>query len=1015
MLGANKRINDLLEQITLEAEELIVSNDSKEIDISSNLFDFSIKAFQIEDISNLESIDELLKSILNFIEYSLIHIEKVYIQLREWYATHTPEAPHIMHIPLHPAAALVIHNEALRKLGTEFESFDDYDNFLKQVRTQLDVCSSSKHLLLEQRSFLENSDVSYIYYQLPNSEKPIFVKTLQDLRPAIENVLLNFQNSKEHMPGNLYVEGGFIGAAFSETNNSALELYRVKKIITLIKEGMSVEHISLYQKVFESQIRLNKMLSKAIKEFGIDSFQAQLYSAQAEAGRLAKKYIEEVHQVTQSKLILDIEQAKTWFKNGKPSQNHPLHRENPENFLTEIRIDFLETKSIEKITALYQDQNAKYPKALRKVSNKQKLIERFINFDRNSTIDESELIRILVLLHKGSGSLTKNIDTNTVKEALQNIGISNSYLEELEKLTLQVTKMDMQISFDKTSYSFLNLKAEIEPVKLKQYIAIYLNSIDRPLSLVETKNSSTEKHELIFNQSFLENIFKAQGCEKLITQAFHKYFKEEAKPNSNSINQLIEFFIKYEQNFGTNSALVRLREIVVKVYFLAHRLNSQSLYEKVTKEKFFYHDNFFKLASKPLKQVEAFQKYRYLAWAQQLTEGFTKADDSLLELLITNRLNFKTALLSLTYLSKLNTSRHQLIQALGSFSKEEEGNHLYTIEKSFFENFKNESNIFAILARGGSFHDIQAMDNLGSLIGTLYLNISNCKQQEFSSTQNSGVHRLSRQQYYSMWGARSGLYHNLNKLKDKDVHFLKEQSQRLLQIGDQLQKVVQETNHDKWTGYIFENLDYQILEQKWFQKISLINDFLRGSNELKEALDLFGFCDKGYKFDQLKAERLLSDFKTAFIKAFNPNSEDTSVNIFDLNHDKKIDCKDFKELYRIICFRFDKLKQNRDPFFKILIFNLIILNKANYYESLKTKFSRYSEKQRFIFSELESFFYLINSKLDALAFKISQSSIKLDIHEYLNNLNKKIEDLEDNLENYDSYQNEILKYLNLNF
>ena len=990
MFGANKEINHLI----------------------GNLFDFSIKEFQAEDISTLDSVDELVKSILEFIEHSLKHIEKVYIQLREWYATHTPEAPHIMHIPLHPAAALVIHNEALRKLGAEFKSFDDYDNFLKKVRTQLDVCSSSKHLLLEQRSFLENSDVSYIYYQLPSSEKPILVKTLQDLRPAIENILLNFQNSKEHMPANLYVEGGFIGAAFSETNNSALELYRVKKIITLIKEGMNVEHINLYQKVFESQIRLNRMLTKAIQEFGVDSFQAQLYSAQAEAGRLAKKYIEEIHQVTQSKLILDIEQANTWFENGKPSQNHPLHRENPENFLTEIRIDFLETKSIKNITALYNHKNAKYTKALRKVSNKQKLIERFINFDRNSTIDESELIRILVLLHKGSGSLSKNIDTATVKEALQNIGISSSYLEELEKLTLQVTKMDMQISFDKVSSSFLNLEAEIEAVKLKQYIAVYLNSIDRPLSLSKEENSSIKNHELIFKQSFLENIFEMQGCEKLMITAFKEYFNQKTKQNSQSIDQLIEFFIQHEKNSGTSAALVKLREIVVKIYFLSHRLNSQNLYQKVTKEKFFYHDEFFKLASKPLQQIEAFQKYRYLTWAQKLTESFTKADDSLLELLITNRLNLKTALLSLNHLSKLNSSRYQLVQTLSSFNKMEEESHLHTIEKSFFENFKNESNIFAILARGGSFNDIQAMDNLGSLIETLYLNISNCKQQEPLSTENSGAHRLSRQQYYSMWGVRSGLYHNLNKLKDKDVHFLNEQSQRLLQIGDQLQKVVQETNHDRWTGYIFENLDYQILEQKWFQKISLINDFLRGSNELKEALDLFGVCDKGYKFDKLKAERLLSDFKTAFIKTFDPNHESKSLSIFDLNGDQKIDSKDFKELYRVICFRFDELKQNRDPFFKILIFNLILLNKANYYESLKTKFSRYSEQERFVFSEIESFFYLTSSKLDTLAIKITESSVKLDINDFLNKLNKKIQALEENLEHHNTYQNEILEFLN---
>ena len=142
-----------------------------------------------------------------------------------------------------------------------------------------------------------------------------------------------------------------------------------------------------------------------------------------------------------------------------------------------------------------------------------------------------------------------------------------------------------------------------------------------------------------------------------------------------SIFCLIEFFIQHEKNSGTSAALVKLREIVVKIYFLSHRLNSQNLYQKVTKEKFFYHDEFFKLASKPLQQIEAFQKYRYLTWAQKLTESFTKADDSLLELLIANRLNLKTALLSLSHLSKLNSSRYQLVQTLSSFNKMEEESH----------------------------------------------------------------------------------------------------------------------------------------------------------------------------------------------------------------------------------------------------------------------------------------------------------------------------------------------------
>ncbi|NBV99949.1 MAG: hypothetical protein EBR67_10690, partial [Proteobacteria bacterium] len=81
-------------------------------------------------------------------------------------------------------------------------------------------------------------------------------------------------------------------------------------------------------------------------------------------------------------------------------------------------------------------------------------------------------------------------------------------------------------------------------------------------------------------------------------------------------------------------------------------------------------------------------------------------------------------------------------------------------------------------------------------------------------------------------------------------------------------------------------------------------------------------------------------------------------------------------------------------------------------ESLKTKFSRYSEQERFIFSEIESFFYISSSKLDTLAFKIAQASIKLDINDYLSKLNKKIKALEENLELHNTYQEEILEFLN---
>lgn len=969
MIGANQKINNLLEKIKTDAEILLSKHEPD------------------RDISN--SIEDLLRDIINFLDKSLKETEKIYIQLREWYASHTPEAPHIMHIPLHPAADIVIPNESLRKLGSEFNSFKEYNDFFKKVRSQLDVCNSSKHLILETKNFIESINILYIYYQLAETEKSVLIKALQDLRPALENLLSNFQQEKQHIPGNLFVEGGFIGTAFSEINNAALELYRVKKIIILIKEGMVLEHINLYQKVFESQIRLNKMLSKAIQEYDLDCYQAKLYSAQAEAARLAKKYIEEVHQVTQSKLILDIEQAKNWFINGKASKEHPLHRDNPRNFLTEIRIDFLENKSIEKICSLYKDKEAKYEKALREVLNKQKLIEKFINFDRNSTLDESELVRVIMLLKKNSGLLTRNIDKETVKEALQNIGISSSFLDELESLSLSISKMESQIDFNKSIESFLNLGKGLELKKLKQYFAIFINSVDLPfIRSSEGEDLQYEAKFILEERSFLEIITK-QGLE----QNTIDYLSLNLKNIDNlSIDRLVEILNLYEREFGSNTEFSKLRSIIIKIYFLSSRIFSHKLYQKATKEKFFYHDEFFKLASRPKEQANAFQKYRYLIWAQKLADNFSKADESLLELLVSDKLNPKNCLLSLSYLSKLISSRYALIKTLASFSNEKSSKHLEDIEMCLLENFRYESSIFAVLARGGSIYDMEAMDEICKILKSLYLNILECtKVEELSPSEDSGAHRLSRLQYYSIWGLRNGLYHNLNKLKEKDVHLIKLQTKRLLQIGEQLQAIVKEANHDRWSGYIFENLAYQMLEQKWFHKISLINDFLRGSSTLKVSLDLFGLCDKNYQFNKANAERILSDFKKDFIEYFNAEYTES---IFDFNEDNKINHLDFRELYRAICFHFDQLKPSKDTFFQLLCYNLLLDSKIEFYESLNLKTHRYSEKQRSSFKLIADFLMVITEKLNEFACKSYSYKNNLGIEKFLEGLNQKIQKLE---------------------
>lgn len=1012
-LGSNQEISELLKQIKQETELSYVKQASEryshEFDkIADDLLDFSSSSFNSPDEQKTIGVEKLISELINFLTNALNRTERISLQLREWYAAHTPEAPHIMYIPLHPAHDYSLHPEALKRLGADFSNFQDYDNFLKNVRNQIDICKNCKHVLEEQKHYIENSELCYIDIQLNTPEKEILLQTLRDYKPAIENILIHYQNFGDKLPGNLYAKGGFIGNAFSKSNIAALELYRIRKILTLIREGMSSDHLHLYQKVFESQVRLNKLLNKAISKYGLESNQAKLYSAQAEAARLAKRYIEEVHQLTQSKLTVDIKEVETWYSKGKMNEKHPLHRENPENILTNIKRDFLSSTNIEKIQSLYRGENPRYLKAIKKISNKQRLIEKYINFHRDSNIDEFEIVRTLVNLHQNKGRLGKRIDAKIVREALQNIGISSSYLDEIQAEIQRVTKTDNELCFNKVLDSLLSLDPNIVEDKFKQLLAIWLNANHVPIN----------DQGFQINSNFFIEIFKRNNIASYAV----KYFIEELKNykkdilNIEDIEKLID---KFEYSHGPNTDYNRIIEIIVKVCFLSTRINSLNIYNQVTKKKFQFHDLFFSEAGKTLEQLGAWNSYRYLSWAESIAEDFNKNDDKMLWLLLSKKLNIKTCFKCLKYLSRLNYSRKILIKDLESFNSSDGSSHLFDIETAYFENFKNESNISAVLCRGGSYFDVQAMDIICEIIQIQYADIVNYKHKNFaqkidqridpesgltktdikyfnehisshkqSLKSNSGAHRLSRQLYYALWGIRSGLYHNLNFLKEKDIIILLRQFKHLMELGDILEILVSETAHDQWFGNIYEHYQIKLLEMKWFQKAGLLNGYFRKSSQVREALDLFSFLDKDYQFIEEEVNSLLLEFKNLF------NSENQGLRSlkFDFNRDSRLNSIDFSYIYKTLCFRFDDLEVSKDPFFQTLVFNLFNLENLEYFHEQKFKLSRFNQVKRDKFGIISEFYRNLSIKLDQLARKI-QSSIYPEKYRDIDSLFKRISSL----------------------
>ena len=483
-----------------------------------------------------------------------------------------------------------------------------------------------------------------------------------------------------------------------------------------------------------------------------------------------------------------------------------------------------------------------------------------------------------------------------------------------------------------------------------------------------------------------------------------------------SIEDIEILLDKFEQANGPNTDYNKIIEIVVKVCFLSTRLNSLNIYNQVTKQRFHFHDLFFSEGGKTLDQVKAWNSYRYLSWAQNIAEEFNKNDDKMLWLLLSKKLNIKTCFTCLPYLSRLNHSRNTLIKDLSKFCDSQGSRHLFDIETAYFENFKNESNISAVLCRGGSYFDVQAMDIIGEIIQIQYADIVNYKHKNFSQRidqiqdpetgfakthikyfnehitshnqsvkSNSGAHRLSRQLYYSLWGVRSGLYYNLNFLKNKDIVILLRQFKHLMELGDILEILVAETAHNQWFGNIYEHYQIKLLEMKWFQKVGLLNGYFRKSSQIREALDHFSFLDKDYQFIEEEVNQHLLEFKSLF----NSEAEEEAKLKFDFNRDSRLNSIDFSYIYKVLCYRFDDLKVSKDPFFQTLVFNLFNLENLEYFHEQKFKLSRFNQLKRDKFGIISEFYRNLSIKLDQLARKI-QSSTYPEKYRNINELFKKI-------------------------
>jgi hypothetical protein len=168
----------------------------------------------------------------------------------------------------------------------------------------------------KEQSFINGLNIEATFSTLGAAEKEIFLDVLNSYDELVTNYESEVQNSGiSHTFGNI-PEDGMIGDAFSETNVAAMKLNKAKDMLKMLSEGMKADDLAVYEKTYDYEIEFNEKLANAVKEHGVGSPEANLLSAQAEASRRTRLYVESVHEMQTSTNALDIAVVNQWESDG---------------------------------------------------------------------------------------------------------------------------------------------------------------------------------------------------------------------------------------------------------------------------------------------------------------------------------------------------------------------------------------------------------------------------------------------------------------------------------------------------------------------------------------------------------------------------------------------------------------------------------------------------------------------------------------------------------------------------
>lgn len=594
--------------------------------------------------------------------------------------------------------------------------------------------------------------------------------------------------------------------------------------------------------------------------------------------------------------------------------------------IEDMETDILQASTIADVKDLYLNDDSKYALAKEEVTSMKEKALAITNFDRDAKVETTEIAALLTTAHQNGGEID-GIDIDVIKAALEANGVAAESVETVENTLQEIGGEDMTISFDEA---------------------------------------------LDFYKDMSTNVGWGTFKAKLEVLAVAKIDEDENPKLFTKIGDETFFTGNYEDE-----------DKAVLSQFLA----SNGRYVHTVEDKFEALDDYHNNAGDTRQQRKDWREYRYSNWASNHAAGDINQDISLAWHHKAGNSNVSGML---EEMKDLTQSRTDLMTDIMEVGDRVRGSNWWNdLSLSYFENIRNESNVFLVGLRGGDENKLNLMDMIGEAIQMTYadrgnyirdyidVDIANATdnvsgnskvdlvhfEDNFNSDDNDNfttaelsnsdyaLFHQSNQQYHAMWGLRTALFHDVNnnefkggesQMTDAEAKFIEKQFHEMMDIGDQMEAYLY-NNGDLLHADAKNTDEYREMEEQWFLKMESMMAVIQNDEATEKVVaNLGGFNDDG----SLNADAV-EDVLNAFHENYGQEGEDLNL---DFNSDGVVDTDDYDVMMKIVGD-----KRDESGFDAVLVNDAMNLGKTAMYSSL-AKGSNVSDNDKLLYESLEFFF-----------------------------------------------------------